>query len=315
MVLLALAYTAHALPIAWTAFALGYRAAARAMRPRYRSLLVFGCVTVLLAVHWIVRSTMDSRWVVEQWQLVSGTDQIQVYGGKYQFVQLALLAVWVMLLVRVSQGRGWKRVAMGLPLHVTLVTAAAVLILPTAILLPGYGHRLVFIAERLSLVVGVLVCALVATARPRMLEMSLMTVAAMYFFGFLYFDGRAVNRIEDRLERAIAQAPAGSRVVSALAESGYRVDPLLHLIDRACIGHCFSYANYEPGTKQFRIRAERGNPIVVTTYPESYELQTGKYKVKPDDLPLWAVLAVGDQFVVRPLEVKESFQMARLLEK
>jgi hypothetical protein len=217
--------------------------------------------------------------------------------------------------VRVCQGRGWKRVAMGLPLHVTLVTAAAVLILPTAILLPGYGHRLVFIAERLSLVVGVLVCALVATARPRMLEMSLMTVAAMYFFGFLYFDGRAVNRIEDRLERAIAQAPAGSRVVSALAESGYRVDPLLHLIDRACIGHCFSYANYEPGTKQFRIRAERGNPIVVTTYPESYELQTGKYKVKPDDLPLWAVLAVGDQFVVRPLEVKESFQMARLLEK
>jgi len=54
---------------------------------------------------------------------------------------------------------------------------------------------------------------------------------------------------------------------------------------------------------------------VVTTYPESYELQTGKYKVKPGDLPLWGVLAVGNDFVVRPLEVKESFQMARMLEQ
>jgi hypothetical protein len=285
------------------------------LRPRYRIVLVLLCVAALFVVRWFVLARFDSVWSISQAWLVSGSDQVAVYGGKYQYVQLALLVIWSLLLLRVVQGRGWKRLAMSIPLHIVLVTASAVAIIPSAILLPGYGHRLVFIGERLSLAVGVSVCAVAAMARPRMLETSLMTAAVIYFFGFVYLDGRAVNRVEDRLERAVAQLPPGSRVVSALSEPDYRVDPLLHLIDRVCVERCYSYANYEPGTRQFRIRAQAGNPVVVATYPESYALQTGRYKVKSGDLPLWGIFASGNEFVVRPLGVQESFQMARLLEK
>src|SRR6476646_6556085 len=132
---------------------------------------------------------------------------------------------------------------MSMPLHITLITAGAVAIIPGAILLPGYNHSLVFIAERMSLAIAVCICALLATARPQMFEMSVLTAAIVFFFGFLYTDARAVNAIEERLERAVAQAPAGARIVSTLSESEYRVDPLIHLIDRVCIARCFSYAN------------------------------------------------------------------------
>jgi len=30
---------------------------------------------------------------------------------------------------------------------------------------------------------------------------------------------------------------------------------IAHSVDRACIGHCFSYSNYEPSSGQFRVRA------------------------------------------------------------
>jgi hypothetical protein len=313
--LLGLAYTAHALPVAWALCVFGYRQIALRLLPRYRPLLLIAGVAALLGVHWFVRARFDSVWSTEQWQMMSGSDQVLIYGDKYQYVQLALLIIWSVLIVRLVMARGWKRTVMSMPLHIMLITAAAVAIIPGAIMLPGYSHRLVYIAERMSLAISICVCALLAAARPRMFEMSVLTAAIVFFFGFLYTDGQAVNTIEERMERAVAQAPAGARIVSTLAESEYRVDPLLHLIDRVCIAQCFSYANYEPSTKAFRIRAERGNPLVVATYGESYALQTGRYEIQPGDLPLYGVFTAGDEFTVRPLAVKESFQMARLMQK
>jgi hypothetical protein len=313
--LLALAATAHALPVAWALFAIGYREVSRRMRPRYRALLVVAAVAALVALRVFLRSHFLTFWWIEQWQCLSGTDQVAVYGGKYQFVQLALLAIWMLLLGRVFHGRGWRRTVLNVPLQIVLITATAVAIIPSAILLPGYGHKLVFIAERMSLAVAVCICAVFALARPKVAEIALMSAAAIYFFGFLYVDARALNGIEDKLEQAVAQAPPGARVVTALSESEYRIDPLMHLIDRVCVGRCFAYANYEPGTRQFRIRATPGNPIVVATYEDSALLQTGHYQVKPDDLPLWGVFSQGDDLTVRMLAAQESFQMARLLEK
>ena len=61
------------------------------------------------------------------------------------------------------------------------------------------------------------------------------------------------------------------------------------MIDRVCMGRCFSYANYEPSTAQFRIRAEVGNPYVASNYQESWEMQAGLYVVKRRDLPIYKV--------------------------
>ena len=64
---------------------------------------------------------------------------------------------------------------------------------------------------------------------------------------------------------------------------------MVHMIDRVCVGHCYSYANYEPTTGQFRVRAEAENPYVAHTYAQSWALQVGLYVVRESDLPLYEV--------------------------
>jgi hypothetical protein len=75
------------------------------------------------------------------------------------------------------------------------------------------------------------------------------------------------------------------------------------MIDRACLGRCFSYANYEPSTAQFRIRAVAENPYVAFRYRDSWDMQVGKYVVQDRDLPLLQlVVDEGGRMVVRSLK-------------
>jgi hypothetical protein len=60
----------------------------------------------------------------------------------------------------------------------------------------------------------------------------------------------------------------------------------LHVVDRACVGHCFLYSNYEPATKQFRVRVREGSPVVVASPDDSEDMQFGSYEVQDEDLPL-----------------------------
>ena len=91
------------------------------------------------------------------------------------------------------------------------------------------------------------------------------------------------------MARAVAQLPPGQRVVSEVAAQESRIRSLDHVVDRVCLGRCFSYANYEPSTAQFRVRADHDNPFVVSNYSESYHIQTGGYVVKARDLPLYRI--------------------------
>ena len=78
---------------------------------------------------------------------------------------------------------------------------------------------------------------------------------------------------------------------------------VVHMIDRACVGRCFSYANYEASTAQFRIRAVAENPYVTSRYRDSWAMQAGKYVVQDRDLPLLQlVLDSGGRMVVRSLK-------------
>ena len=62
------------------------------------------------------------------------------------------------------------------------------------------------------------------------------------------------------------------------------------MIDRVCLGRCFSYANYEPSTAQFRIRTVAENPYVTARYEDSWRMQNGSYVVQR---PRPAAFAVG----------------------
>jgi hypothetical protein len=97
----------------------------------------------------------------------------------------------------------------------------------------------------------------------------------------------------------------------AAGASGLRFDPLTHATDRVCLGRCYRYANYEPFTAQFRIRAIAENPIVMSNYTESWMIQAGVYQVKDRDLPLYQVVLdrTGHVFI-RQLQAGAQFGMA-----
>ena len=109
--------------------------------------------------------------------------------------------------------------------------------------------------------------------------------------------------MEDRIDSLAAQLPSGSRVVAPISDPSHRVNSLVHMIDRACLGRCFSYANYEASTTQFRVRAAPGNPYVAAAYGDSWDLQNGQYVVLPGDPPLLCIaLDPAGRFTVEELK-------------
>ncbi len=287
--ILALAYMAHALPVLWTLGLASYLALARRIVPRRRALLTAAAVLAMGAVHALVSRSMFTRWSPTQVTFTTGLDQLWVFDTKYYVVLMGLLAVWGLLFLGLVRSQGARRVASGLPFQLCVISASAVLVLPGAVLVPGYSQALSYIAERMSLGVAICICALLGAVRFNKLErVALYAVALTYFF-FLYSDERALNRFEDQMQDVVAALQPGQRVVSAIGDPHMRVNALTHVIDRVCLGRCYSYANYEPSTRQFRVRALRPNPVVTWSRLEAGYLQSGTYVVKPGDLPLYQV--------------------------
>jgi hypothetical protein len=283
------AYVAHGLPVIWTVALLAYLWLARRTTPPKRAILLAASLAAVVAVRAVVTSMMAYIWLPNQLMMITGTDQLWVFDDKYGVPFLGLLLISVLLFVRLLGVSGARNVLSSLPFQIGVLSAAGVLIIPTRLQIPGYNHALVYIAERMSLAVGVLLCALLAAAPMRAYHRYAMAVVALLFFGFLYRDEGALNALEDRMTRLVSQLPPGQRVVSALNDPTLRIGALTHMIDRVCVGRCYSYANYEPSTAQFRIRAAAGNPFVVSTYGDSSRLQEGRYMVKQSDLPLYQV--------------------------
>jgi hypothetical protein len=286
---LILAYVAHGLPVAWSVALLAYLWLARPMAPPKRAILMAASLVAMVAARAVVTGMTSYIWLPQQIVTITGTDQLWVYDFKYVLPFVGLLVVSVLLFVGLLGKSGARNVVSSLPFQIGVLTAAGVFIVPTRLQIPGYNHPLVYIAERMSLAVGVCLCALLAAAPIRAYHRYSLGVVALLFFGFLYRDEGVLNAFEDRMTRLVSQLPPGQRVVSAINDPTLRVIALTHMIDRACLGRCYSYANYEPATAQFRIRAVAENPIVVSNDSDSLSLQDGSYVVKQRDLPLYQV--------------------------
>ena len=291
--LIALAASAHAIPVAWMVGCLAYAWVARRIRPRVRLILIVASVAALIIIRHFLIVHFPTRWSAEQAISMTGADQISVFESKYHLLEIFLLCLWLSLFVRAIRRKGEARMLLGIPFQLCLIVSAAVLLLPDAVLLPMYAHPLRYIAPRLSLMVGVSGCALLGGVVPTHREEMATVILLGLFFAFLYADTRALNRVEDLMEQSVAQVPAGSRVISALCDQRRDVNLLGHTLDRVCIGRCFSYANYEPATTQFRLRVNGVNPVVVANDEDSAALQQGRYAVKSYDAPLYQIYLRG----------------------
>ncbi len=303
LALVALAMVAHALPVAWLAGAMSYTWLARRMPDRARPILMFAAVALLVVARQFLMSHFPTRWEPGQMISMTGAGELWIFQSNYYPLEFMLLVIWLSLFRRLL--KSGEQVLFEIPLQLFVIVAAAVLLLPGAILLPGYNHALRYISERMSLVVGVAGCAVLGSVSPGKRERAAIAVLTGLFFSFLYVDGRAMNSVERLLEQRVAQIPPGARVISALCDQRKDVNLLGHILDRVCIRHCFSYASYEPSSAAFRVRVTGENSIVVTEDSDSNALQEGRYVVKPSDLPLYQIYFNGRHLDTRLLKAGE----------
>src|SRR5262249_33567418 len=133
------------------------------------------------------------------------------------------------------------------PLQVYALSLLATYLLPDVIRLPSYSGLVSLITTRLTLLSAVVGCCLLGTLEPRRWHLAGFSVIAAAFFALTFQQPAVLNRTEAQAEKLVGTLPAGTRVLATIVprpESRiYFVD---HMVDRACIGHCFAYANYEP---------------------------------------------------------------------
>jgi hypothetical protein len=278
--LFVLAWLAHPLPVAVAASLLICERIARVASLRVRYVLLGLAAVVLVAILVATHQHFPARAPL----FATGATEMVFFSRSYYIASALFLAVAGILLL--ANWRELKRFAVE-PFAMTYGLCLLIVCLaPEEIDLHGTAP-LTLIGERLTIFSGLLLCAIVMRLRPKAVHVAGFAIAALSFFGLFYRDTAKLNAMEDSVEQAIHTLPPYQRVVSAIKSRPNRGSN--HLLDRACIGYCYSYANYEPATNQFRIRAQQGNPYVLHSFEETSAAEVGQYRVKAQDLPLYAV--------------------------
>ncbi|HSC45054.1 MAG TPA: hypothetical protein VLC94_04460 [Candidatus Acidoferrum sp.] len=238
-------------------------------------------------------------WREEGFLQLLGQDQMNVYGHRYGVLAWFALGWGVVCAAAAVYDwifRGRKPAAgLRLILEIYVIALIATFCLPENFRTHLYAGWIGLLVSRLTLVTAVFgLAGLAALAVPRWTWRGAAVIAAVFAL-FLYQDTGKLDRMETNA-RALtsAMAPATRIVAVANAPADWRVSFIYHSIDRACIGHCFSYANYEASSQQFRLRAAPGNYVVTTSVDQSDDMSSGDYVVRKKDLPLISIYQCDD---------------------
>jgi hypothetical protein len=246
--------------------------------------------------------------------IYNGSDQIALYGKRYWVLSVVALLFGLTCFVmdRAERHRDrqfWS--APRLPLELHWVVVFATYVLPDVLRVPLYSGWIGSLALRLTTVSAALGLCVIAFMRPRKRHAAGFGIIAVAFFAFLYQDTNTLNRMEAQIERLVASLPSGERVTASIwAPADSRIPYLQHMLDRACIGKCFSFENYEPASKQFRVRVEEDSPLAVDDSDSSQEMEAGEYVVQHSDLPMAQIYQCNEndltQLCIRQLAAGET---------
>jgi len=165
------------------------------------------------------------------------------------------------------------------------------------------------LTERLTSISAALACCVLGAMRPSRWHLVASAALAAVFFSFVYQDTAAANKMEEQIVELVSELPPNQRVMATILPPPDSRLLLQHIVDRACIGRCFSYGNYEPSTALFRVRALPGNPYVLTDYDLTIDMEDGGYTVKPADLPVYQIYQCSDdgrKLCITPLQAGED---------
>jgi hypothetical protein len=309
--LVALVAMAHPFGIIWLVCAFVYISIADRLPLRYQFVLVLAATGAIFFVHYYFWHHTIFEAEPDPFYWFSGADQLILFGGRYVIPERLLIVFAIVSLVVDGFGRRrkqelWKDYA--LPLQLYIVIELAVFWFPRGVQFPD-RVAIALITERLTSISAAAGCCVLGAMQPRKWHLAASLAIAGIFFTFLYQDTGTVNRIEDQVERAVRTVPPGQRVLATILPlPGWRI-LMQHIADRACIGHCFSYGSYEPGTGVFRVRTSGRNPYAMDDYGDAVDMEEGHYVVRPEDLPISQVFqcsATGTEICIRPLQAGEE---------
>lgn len=194
-------------------------------------------------------------------------------------------------------------------LQLYILVEACILLLPDAIYTHQISVPLRAITPRTTSISAVLLCGLIACATQRRWHFPALLGTSVIFFALLYHDTGTLSSIEQEVEQLVQTVPAGERMLFTVHQPrNYRFWGA-HIVDEACIGHCFSYGNYEAATNAFRIRALQGNRIVMSRVDQIAAVELGEYTVQREDLPARLVYQCGPTWTdlcIRSLQAGEK---------
>ena len=248
--------------------------------------------SLLLAMHsYLAHQTkFPVDWVHDPFYIMNGADQLTLYGQRYMILGWVIFFFGILIflvdaIVRRHEISFWK--ALRLPAELYLIAILAVALMPENLRPSITGGWIGLLASRLTAITAIFAVCLMSCLKPRKWHLAGFGACAIVFFSFHYLDTLVLNRMESNAEALVNRLPFGTRVIATIwATPDSRVSFIGHIADRACIGHCFSYDNYEPASGQFRIRVKHGSPIVSASDDDTEDMQAGEYEVQDEDLPL-----------------------------
>jgi hypothetical protein len=277
--------------------------------PRLTLPLLAVALVVLLRAHFHAHQALEPSWRSDGvWQLL-GQDQMNVYGRRYLLLSWAALAWGVVSAIGAIYDwifRGLEPArALWLATELYVVAVATTICLPENFRIGLYAGWVGLLVSRLTLVTAVFGLLVLAALRlPRWSWRGAAVIAAIYFL-FLWQDTGKLDRMEAKARTLTHGLAPGTRIVAvANAPEDWRIPFIYHSIDRACVGHCFSYGNYEASSLQFRVRALPENWVVTTSVDQSDDMSSGDYIVRKRDLPLVSIYQCDADFTkvcARPL--------------
>jgi hypothetical protein len=312
LVLAPLVLLAHPLGLVWMVGAIAYVGIAKVTPVRYQPLLLLAAAIALVLIHYDFWHHYLVEAQAKPFYFFTGADQLLLFGSRYEFPSLVLIlfsicALTIDISSRLHERGLWTRYSIPVQLYVLLLIS--VVLLPDGIRLLPEAPALALLSERLTSVSAALFCCVLGVMRPRKWHLVGFATIAVTFFTFLYQDTGTIDKIEEQAERLERTLPPNQRVLATIKPlPGSRI-LIQHIADRACIGYCFSYGNYEPGSGEFRVHALPGNPYVMSSFDLVPDVEAGTYEVQPEDLPayqLYQCSSSGKDLCIRALAAGEE---------
>jgi hypothetical protein len=288
----AVALLAHPIGFLWLIGTLAYVNINAKLPGWWKVALPLGNLLGLLGVFWYAahRPSLMADWDRGPFYLYNGADQLGLYGTGYVAVEFAGFFLGVIFVAldfyqRRREGSLWK--AFELPFELYFVAFCATSLLPENLRPSVDAGWIGLLGSRLTSISAIFGFCVLGTLRPKKWHLAGFGACAMVFFSFLYQDTRWLNRLETNAEKLVSALPPGTRVIATIgAPPDSRIRFIGHAVERACIGHCFSYANYEPASGEFRVRARKGSPVATASTDDAEDMASGEYEMDDADLPM-----------------------------